>query len=211
MCTCESISPGTAVVRPASMTTSQASTSLADAVPTATIRSPSVTMVSPLARGSVRSPVTIVPILTMATRMVSPPGSRAVAQQLLLRAADGRFEAEARQQPIHQISRLTPSISSEAVACGHELRPGIEHFVLGVTGAEFRADGVPCRLEKFHLAFRVERRRALRLADDRRKRRIGPVPERGRQHDERASRQFANDVDHFRIEILRHDLRRVKL
>src|SRR4030081_3072522 len=163
MCTCESISPGMAVVRAASITASQASTTLADAVPTATMRSPSVMMGSPLADGSFRSPETIVPILTMATRMVSPPDGRVIAQQSLLRAADRCLEAEARQQPVHQVSRLAPSVGAEAVSRGHELRAGIEHFVLGMPGAEFRADGVPRRLEELHLAFRVERGRALGL------------------------------------------------
>ena len=69
-----------------------------------------------------------------------------------------------------------PAIGSEAVAGGHELRAGIEHFILRVAGAEFRADRVPRGLEEFDLAFRVERRRALRLADDRLERPDWPSP-----------------------------------
>src|SRR5712691_7113043 len=65
-----------AVVRSASITRSQASTSAAGATPTVTIRSPSVMIVSPLTKGSFRSPETIVPMLTIATRMVPPALSR---------------------------------------------------------------------------------------------------------------------------------------
>src|SRR3979490_420977 len=65
-----SIRPGIAVAPPASMTTSQPSISAALAVPTRAIRSPSSRMVSPLANGALRSPVTMVPRLTTALRMI---------------------------------------------------------------------------------------------------------------------------------------------
>src|SRR5262249_1672494 len=76
MCTCESIRPGTAVVPAASITTSQASTSRAAAVPTPTMRSPSVRIGSPFRRGAARAPETMVPMLTIATRIGPPPGDR---------------------------------------------------------------------------------------------------------------------------------------
>src|SRR5262245_30518862 len=154
MWTCESISPGTAVVRSASITTSQASTSLDAAVPTLTMRSPSVIMVSPLTRGSPRSPETMVPILTIATRMPLPSS---LLPSLLPGAADGIGKAVARQQLVDQLGGAVPAVGAEAVACGHELGAGVEHLVLGVSRAELRADRVPRRLEELHLAFRVER------------------------------------------------------
>ncbi len=58
-----------AVVRSASITTSQVSISLAAAVPTETMRPCSQTMLSPCANGAFQSPETMVPILVIATRM----------------------------------------------------------------------------------------------------------------------------------------------
>ena len=52
---------------PASITTSALSTAPAAAVPTETMRSPSVTIVSPDANGSRQLPDTICPRLTIAT------------------------------------------------------------------------------------------------------------------------------------------------
>ncbi len=48
-----------AVMPPASITTSAASTACADAVPTEAMRSPSLTIVSPFAKGLRQSPETI--------------------------------------------------------------------------------------------------------------------------------------------------------
>src|SRR5262249_53936009 len=74
MCTCESISPGIAVVPPASIMTSHASTAAAGAVPTDTMRSSSVRMVSPASSGSSKSPDTIEPTFTMAMRIYRSSG-----------------------------------------------------------------------------------------------------------------------------------------
>ena len=73
MWTCESISPGQAVVLLASTTTSQDFSSPARTVPTFLILPPDIRMESPLAKGRFQSPVTMVPILMIAVFMVPPP------------------------------------------------------------------------------------------------------------------------------------------
>src|SRR5687767_10901938 len=70
------MSPGIAVAPSASITTSQAETAAADAVPTLAIFPPSMTIASPAATGDCQSPVTSVPMLTIATFIV-PPSIRA--------------------------------------------------------------------------------------------------------------------------------------
>jgi len=60
-----------AVMPSASITTSAASTAAADAVPTAAMRSRSIRIASPDAKGSRQSPETICPRLTMAIFMAA--------------------------------------------------------------------------------------------------------------------------------------------
>jgi hypothetical protein len=63
-----------AVAPPASITTSQRSTSRADAVPMDSIFSFCVMMVSPGTKGARQSPETMVPMLVMATRIAKDLG-----------------------------------------------------------------------------------------------------------------------------------------
>src|SRR5262245_21486093 len=98
MCTWLSISPGTAVVPAASITTSQPATASADSVPISTILPSLIRMPSPVANGWARSPVTIVPMLTIAVRM---EGSVWLVQPVLAndgvggQASNARVEAAA--------------------------------------------------------------------------------------------------------------------
>src|SRR5580698_2586024 len=51
-----------------------------------------------------------------------------------------------RQQMIYHAAGHGPIEGTVIVPIGDETRPRIEHFILGVARAEFRADGVPGRL-----------------------------------------------------------------
>src|SRR5262245_38989021 len=59
----------------------------------------------------------------------------------------GQLAAITRQQMIYHRCAAGPVEGAERVAGGDEARAGVKHFVLGVTRAELRADGVPCRLQ----------------------------------------------------------------
>src|SRR4051794_4314020 len=72
MCTCESIRPGHAVVPFASTTKSHASTSWDDTVPTRLMRSSWIRIESPATNGSRQSPLTMVPMFTIAIFMRAP-------------------------------------------------------------------------------------------------------------------------------------------
>src|SRR5580700_2244745 len=136
---------------PASITTSAASTAAAGVVPTSAIRSPSMRMVSPAAKGSRQSPETICPRLTIAIfmKLSSVSGARQFALQIVRR-----------QQRIHQPGRILPVKGAEAVAASDKAGAGIEHFVLRMPRTEFGADRVPCRLEKFDFLLRLHRGRS---------------------------------------------------
>src|SRR3974390_2318747 len=165
MCTCESIRPGMAVMPSASITTSAASTSAADAVPTRTMRSPSVTIVSPDMNGSRQLPDTMRPRLTTAIFM----------RTSLRRRAQRVVQIVGREQRLDQCGRAVPVIGAKAVPRRHEPCAGIEHLVLHMPRAEFGADSVPCRLHEFDLVLRIHRRGALRLFYSRADLRIGEV------------------------------------
>jgi len=49
-------------------------------------------------------------------------------------------EVIGRQQRVDDAGGRIPVVGAKAVTRGHKARAGVEHFVLGVTGAEFRAD-----------------------------------------------------------------------
>src|SRR4029077_7941353 len=87
--------PGTAVALSASMTTSQAATASADAVPIEVILPSTIRMLSPLAVGSRQSPVRIVCKLTIADFMFASPDSakcrRAVTHVDSLRTYHPKF------------------------------------------------------------------------------------------------------------------------
>src|SRR5437588_1802924 len=53
-----------------------------------------------------------------------------------------------------------------AVTAGDEARARVEHLVLRMARAKFRADGVPRGLEEFHFLVRRHLRRTLGGADD---------------------------------------------
>src|SRR3974390_586166 len=165
MCTCESIRPGMAVMPSASITTSAAPPSACDAVLTRTIRSPSVTIVSPDINGSRQLPDTMRPRLTTAIFM----------RTSLRRRAQGVVQIVGRDQRLDQCGRAVPVIGAKAVSRRHEPRAGIEHLVLHMPRAEFGADGIPCRLHEFDLVLRIHRRGRLRLVYDRAELRISEI------------------------------------
>src|SRR5215471_15640358 len=157
MWTCESIRPGIAVIPPASTTTSAASISAGGAVPTRSMRLPSVTMVSPTTKGARQSPETICPRLMIATFMTRP--LRRGARQFALHVVGG-------EQPVDQSAGILPIEGAQAVAAGDKARAGVKHLILRMSGTELGADGIPRRLEKFHLLLWLHRRRSLGLIDD---------------------------------------------
>src|SRR5215831_16275974 len=202
MWTCESIRPGMAVIPPASMTTSAASTSEADTVPARVMRSPSVRIVSPATKGSRQFPETIWPRLTMASFM-AVRCSVVGARQFALHIVGG-------EKRVHQSASTLPVERPETVPAGHETRAGVEHFILRVARAEFRADRVPGRLKEFHLLLRRHCGRALRLVDDRGHLRVAEIEHGGGQHDECAAGELADSADHPRVKILGQHLCRIQ-
>src|SRR5262245_62577798 len=144
MWTWESIRPGIAVMPPASITTSAASTACAEAVPTETMRSPSVRMASPRPSGLCQSPVTICPILTIAVFIARPSCPHSVRGQ-----RGGKIVAC--HGVVHHLGRARPVERAVAVAGGDEARARVEHLVLRVARAELRADRVPGELQELDL------------------------------------------------------------
>src|SRR5262249_39969562 len=145
--------PGIAVMPPASMTTSAASTAATEAVPTLTMRSPSVRIVSPTAIGLRQSPETITPRLVTAIFMTAA-------------SVPGFAERIGTEQVVHQSARRIPVVGAEAVPGGHETGAGVEHLVLLMARAEFRSHRVPTRFQELHLVFRLHGGRTLRRVDD---------------------------------------------
>src|SRR5262245_38550451 len=115
------------------------------------------------------------------------------------------------QQRVDHAARAVPIECAVAVASGHEACTRIEHFVLRVPRAEFGADGVPSQLQEFDLFARGHFRRALRRLNDFGELGVGEVPNRRRQHDQRAAGEFAQRVDDARVHILRQHLRRIHI
>src|SRR5262245_31532731 len=161
--------PGIAVIPPASMTTSAASTAAAEAVPTLTMLPPSVRIASPAEIGLRQSPATIAPRLVTAILMTtaSMPG---FAQLVVERVGA--------EQVLDQPDCRIPIVGAEAVPGGHEARTCVEHLVLLMAGAEFRSHRVPAGLEEFHLVFRLHGRGTLRRMDDLLQHRILEVVDR---------------------------------
>src|SRR3954463_8139429 len=94
-----SISPGMAVVPPASITTSSADPWLADSVPSALIRPSSIRMPSPAANGDATSPVTMVPILMIAVRICLSGLTRDLSQSVGADDIRGGQSADAGIEP----------------------------------------------------------------------------------------------------------------
>src|SRR6266498_5133454 len=118
-----------------------------------------------------RSPKTTVTMLTTAPDVLKPSNGSLSSGLSLERPG----KIVGREQLLDHPGRAVPVEGAEAVARGDETRSGVQHFVLGVARAEFRADSVPRSLQKFHLTLRAHRRRALGLVDDRPELRIGEI------------------------------------
>ena len=95
----------------------------------------------------------------------------------------------------HQRQRTRPIVSPERVAAGDERGAGVEHLVLGVARAEFRADRVPGQFQEIDPLARCGAGRDLRLLDDRGQFRVGPIALGGRQHDQGAAGKAADRLD----------------
>src|ERR1700744_1686480 len=189
MWTWESIRPGIAVMPPASITTSQASTAAAFAVPALTILPSWLMTVSPSTNGACQSPETMVPRLVIATFM------RRLRFLLVLHPVELVAQTIRPHQLIDHRGRIVPVIGAETVPRGDETRARIEHLVLLVARTEFGTDRIPAGLQEFDLVGRLEARRALRGLDDLVDHGIAEILDRGRQHDHGAAGKFADRVD----------------